>query len=115
MGPNDAGELRPGRVSGHGRGRNPKYDEIAGYPCYPSIAEIPFVPDSVMVSVNRDRVLAVVEEAAAKGIKGAVVIAIGFAEAGADGRRNQERLAAVAREAGMSIIGPNCQGASPSG
>jgi acyl-CoA synthetase (NDP forming) len=89
---------------------NPKYDEIAGYPCYASIAEIPFVPDSAMVSVNRERVVPVIEEAAAKGIKGAVVIAIGFAEAGDEGRANQERLTAVAREAQMSIIGPNCQG-----
>jgi acyl-CoA synthetase (NDP forming) len=89
---------------------NPKYNDIAGYPCYPSIAEIPFVPDSVMVSVNRDRVVTVIEEAAAKGIKGAVVIAIGFAEAGPEGKANQERLTSVAREAKMSIIGPNCQG-----
>ncbi len=89
---------------------NPKYPDIAGYKCYPSISEIPFVPDSVMVSVNRERVLPVIEEAAEKGIKGAVVIAIGFAEAGDAGRALQERFSSVAREAQMSIIGPNCQG-----
>jgi acyl-CoA synthetase (NDP forming) len=89
---------------------NPKYEEIAGYPCYPSISDIPFIPDSVMVSVNRDRVVPVIEEAAKKGIKAAVVIAIGFAEAGPEGRASQERMTAVAREAGMSILGPNCQG-----
>lgn len=89
---------------------NPKYPDIAGYKCYPSISEIPFVPDSVMVSVNRERVLPVIEEAADKGIKGAVVIAIGFAEAGDAGRVLQERFSSVAREAQMSIIGPNCQG-----
>ena len=89
---------------------NPKYDEIAGYPCYPSIGDVPFVPDSVMVSINRERAVGAIEEAAAKGIKGAVVIAIGFAEAGPEGLALQTRLTSVAREAGMSLIGPNCQG-----
>jgi acyl-CoA synthetase (NDP forming) len=89
---------------------NPKYDEIAGYPCYPSIGDLPFVPDSVMVSINRERAVGAIEEAAAKGIKGAVVIAIGFAEAGPEGRALQVRLTSAAREAGMSLIGPNCQG-----
>ena len=89
---------------------NPKYEEIAGYPCYPSISDLPFVPDSVMVSVNRERAVGVIEEAAAKGIPGGVVIAIGFAEAGPVGRALQDRLTSVATEAGMALIGPNCQG-----
>ena len=40
---------------------NPKYQEIAGYPCYPSLADIPFVPDAVVVAVARDRVISVLE------------------------------------------------------
>jgi acetyltransferase len=52
----------------------------------------------------------VAERAAARGIGGAVVLAAGFAELGADGRANQQRLTDVAREYSFPIIGPNCNG-----
>jgi acyl-CoA synthetase (NDP forming) len=89
---------------------NPKYQEIAGYPCYPSLAEIPFVPDAVVVAVARDRVVSVVEQCAAIGAKSAVVLAIGFAEANEEGKQLQEQIVRIANDAGMAILGPNCQG-----
>ena len=96
----------PGKVAAI----NPKYDNIIGFPCYSSLKGMPFVPDTVLVGVNRERVVGVVEEAAGVGAKGCVVFAIGFAEAGAEGRRMQERITEVCCEAGMALIGPNCQG-----
>jgi acetyltransferase len=45
-----------------------------------------------------------------KGVKGAVIITGGFSEAGAEGDALQKELAAVGRECGVRIIGPNCQG-----
>lgn len=89
---------------------NPKYEEIAGYPCFASLEAIPFVPDAVVVAVARDRVVPVVEQCAAIGAKGAVVLAIGFAEANDEGKRLQEQIVTVAHDAGMAILGPNCQG-----
>ncbi|MDQ2744579.1 MAG: acetate--CoA ligase family protein [Chloroflexota bacterium] len=89
---------------------NPKYEEIIGFPCYPSLRNLPFVPDAVLVGVNRGRAVDVVVEAAEVGAKGAVVFAIGFAEAGLAGLRMQNRLADAASRANMAVIGPNCQG-----
>ncbi len=89
---------------------NPKYQEIAGYPCYPSLADIPFVPDAVVVAVARDRVISVIEQCAALGVKSAVTFAIGFAEANDEGKRLQDEIVAIAHRAGMAILGPNCQG-----
>lgn len=89
---------------------NPKYQEILGYRCYPSLAAIPFTPEAVLIGVGRERVVPLLQEAAAVGARAAVVFAIGFAEAGPEGRRLQEQLAAIARKAGMALIGPNCQG-----
>jgi acyl-CoA synthetase (NDP forming) len=89
---------------------NPKYQEIAGFPCYASLADVPFAPDAVMVAVARDRVISIVEQAAAIGAKSAVVLAIGFAEADEEGKRLQQQIVTIAREAGMAILGPNCQG-----
>ncbi len=89
---------------------NPKYDEVLGFPCVPSLAEVPFAPDAVVLSVGRDRVLPMLEAAVDKGARSAVVFALGFAETDDSGRALQQRLAAVAHGAGMAVIGPNCQG-----
>lgn len=89
---------------------NPKYEEIIGFPCAPNLSSLPFVPEAVLVGVNRNLVVPVIEEAASLGVKAAVVFAIGFAEIGDEGRARQERMVQVARDAGMALIGPNCQG-----
>lgn len=89
---------------------NPRYDEVLGYPCAPDLSSLPFVPDAIFVAVTRDRVLPVVEDAAALGIKGVVVLAIGFADGGPEGQALQTRITEVARAADMALLGPNCQG-----
>ena len=90
---------------------NPKYREIAGRPCVANLAALPDVPDCVVVAVPRERVEAVVQEAAAIGAGGVIVYASGYAETGMPERvREQERLAVIGRAAGMPIIGPNCIG-----
>lgn len=89
---------------------NPRYDEVAGVPCFPSLSEIPEVPDAILIGLNRDRVLPVVEEAISLGIGGAVVLAIGFAEAGETGRERQQRMRQISLEADFALVGPNCQG-----
>ena len=89
---------------------NPKYTDIIGFECYPSLKDIPFAPDAVLINVNRERTAQLVEEAAEAGAKAAVMFAIGFAEAGPEWRAVQERIVTAARDARMVAIGPNCQG-----
>ncbi|MCO5092179.1 acetate--CoA ligase family protein [Bosea sp. (in: a-proteobacteria)] len=89
---------------------NPRYSEVAGAPCFPSLSDIPEVPDAILIGLNRDRVLPVVEEAISLGIGGAVVLAIGFAEAGEIGRERQQRMRQISLDADFALVGPNCQG-----
>lgn len=89
---------------------NPKYRDILGYPCFPALSDLPFVPDAVIVAVARDRVPGIIEQAARQGAPGAVVFAIGFGEADERGRELESQLKSLAVDAGMAIIGPNCQG-----
>src|SRR5258708_15536433 len=44
---------------------NPRYDELEGQPCYPSIGDLPERPDIVLVAANPLRAAAVVADAAA--------------------------------------------------
>lgn len=89
---------------------NPKYSEIAGYRCYPSVESIPGEVDQAVVTVSAERCVPVLEECAAKGVKAAVVITSGFAEMGDDGARLQARIRHIASSSGMRVCGPNCIG-----
>lgn len=89
---------------------NPKAEEILGLKVYKSITETPAAPDLAVVVIPARLVPGTLEQAAAKGVKAAVVITGGFAEAGEEGERLQDELARVVRQTGIRVIGPNCQG-----
>lgn len=90
-------------------GVNPNRDEVVGLRCYPSIAELPEVPECAFLMVNHKRVEDAFEEALVAGVRAFVVPGVG-AEAGAEAKPTTERLAARAREAGAAMLGPNCMG-----
>lgn len=90
---------------------NPKYEEVAGYACYPSLKSMPFVPDAVLILRNREGTLAALKEAADVGVRAAVIPEIGFAETGAtEGVAAQARIVDIARGSGMAVLGPNSGG-----
>jgi acetate---CoA ligase (ADP-forming) len=72
--------------------------------------ELPEVPDAAFIFVPLEATLEAVEDAAAAGIKAAVILTSGFAETGAEGAALQARLAQVAERHGMLFLGPNCLG-----
>jgi acyl-CoA synthetase (NDP forming) len=57
---------------------NPKYDEVQGIKCYPSIDEIPASPELFIFSVGDLRLEAVLDEAIAAGAKAAVLMSTLF-------------------------------------
>lgn len=96
--------------SGEVVGVHPKHKEVAGVRCVPDLSEIGFVPDVVTVAVGRNQSVGVIEAAAEMGVSAAVMFGIGFAEADDEGKQLQEHVVRVASEAGMLLLGPNCQG-----
>ncbi len=90
-------------------GVNPNRDEVLGLRCWPRIADLPEVPETAMLVVNHERVEAALDEALTAGVGAFVVPGVG-AEAGTAGRDVITRLAATARAAGASMVGPNCMG-----
>jgi len=90
---------------------NPRYEEVQGIKCYPSVTSLPETPDVVCVVVSSGQVIDVLNESHRKGTKAAVVISAGFSERGTqEGRDLQGQVAAFARESGLRISGPNCLG-----
>lgn len=89
---------------------NAKYSEVLGLPCYPDLAALPEPADVVVVAIPAADVPAVLTDAAARGVRGAVVLSSGFGEAGVSGRARQETLERLAAERSLLICGPNCYG-----
>ena len=63
-------------------GVNPNREEVAGLECFPSVAELPEIPETAFLLVNHTRVEQALEDAAAAGVRAFVVPGVG-AEAGA--------------------------------
>ncbi|GAB4246268.1 MAG: acetate--CoA ligase family protein [Thermoleophilia bacterium] len=89
---------------------NPSGGRILGLETYGSVQDLPEAPDLALVSVPAAQVRSVVEACGRKGTRAVVVITAGFSEVGAEGAREEEAVAAVAREYGMALVGPNCMG-----
>ena len=90
---------------------NPRYEEVQGLQCYPSVSALPEAPDVVGIVVPYHAVLDTLRESHEKGAKSAIVISAGFAERGVDDRRDlQGELGRFAQESGMRVSGPNCLG-----
>lgn len=89
---------------------NPKRDSVQGVPAYASIAALPEVPDVALLAVPAAGTIQAVREAAQAGVKAAIVFSAGFAETDEAGAAMQAEMAAIARESGMRLLGPNCLG-----
>ncbi|NKE44076.1 acetate--CoA ligase family protein [Roseomonas frigidaquae] len=84
--------------------------QVQGLPAWPSVRDLPEVPDSALMLLPAPLVEPALEECAAKGILHVQVLSSGFAEEGAEGAAMQDRVAALARRHGMRITGPNALG-----
>jgi acyl-CoA synthetase (NDP forming) len=90
---------------------NARYEKIGDQTCYPSVAALPEVPDCAVITAARDAVEEIVLDCVKAGVGGVIIFASGYAEMGRPDRiAAQERLAAIARETGLRIVGPNCIG-----
>lgn len=91
---------------------NPRYDEIGGWPCYPTLAAIPedTQPDTVLVAVPREHAGDIVRECGRLKAAMVVVFTSGFAEAGGIGTVLQAELLSNAAAGGVRVLGPNSFG-----
>lgn len=87
---------------------NPAHASIRGSKAYPSIGSLPVVPELLIVAVPESQTEALVAEAAEAGVKATIIVTSGYAEIG--NKDVEERIASIAEESGMRVIGPNTIG-----
>lgn len=89
---------------------NPGVKEVQGIKAYASLRELTEVPEVVVAVLPRERTEALMKECASLGVKNVIIPAAGFSDVGDEGRRLEEAVMAVARSAGMRVMGPNSIG-----
>jgi acyl-CoA synthetase (NDP forming)/RimJ/RimL family protein N-acetyltransferase len=103
--------LRRAQFTGPLLAVHPEVDEIAGVPCYRSLADAPGPIDLAVIAVPAEQVLDAITDCGKARVRGAVVVSSGFGETGRpEGRHLQEQLIQHARANGLRIIGPNALG-----
>jgi acyl-CoA synthetase (NDP forming) len=89
---------------------HPRHEKVFGRPAVPSLRDLTEPVDLAFVMTPLEAVEDVLDDAGAAGVKGAVVLASGYREVGADGNALQEQLTAKAAGHGIIVLGPNCLG-----
>jgi len=89
---------------------NPKYEEIEGLRCVPSVEDLPDTVDLAILAINRNLVLDSVDTCGRKGIRNLVIITAGFKETGPEGAERERELQRLIQEHDLNVVGPNCMG-----
>jgi acyl-CoA synthetase (NDP forming) len=89
---------------------HPTDEEVQGVKAYPSVAALPEPVDMVTIVAPPQLLAGALEECAASGVGGAVVIAPEFRAAGSEQTRLRQIVADIARSRGLGVIGPDSDG-----
>ncbi len=89
---------------------NPKGGKIAGRQVFKSVIEIEGDVELAVITVPAHRVLDLIPDLKAKGIKGILLITSGFREVGLEGAVLEAELVKAAADAGILVLGPNTMG-----
>jgi len=90
---------------------NPRAADVRGIRAYPDLASLPETPDLAMIAVQAGAVPAVLQECGRLGIRHIHILSAGFGELGTnDGMTLERRVASIAAEQHLLIMGPNCMG-----
>lgn len=89
---------------------NPKEKSILGLKCYPKVSAIESPVDMALITTPAKTIPAILDDCGKHGVQGAVIIAGGFGELGAEGRGLEDLVAETARRNSIRLIGPNTSG-----
>ncbi len=89
---------------------NPKADKVRDIKAYPSINDIPDEVELVHIVIPNKFVPQAVEDCGKKGVKFVIVNTAGFKEIGGEGIELEKMALEKAKQYGVRVFGPNCQG-----
>ena len=91
---------------------NPKSAIVQGLRAYPSVKDLPSVPELAMIIIPAPLVEQTLTDLAEMGTPAVIVMSAGFSETSPEGKQAEQKLAEIARSHNMLLLGPNCLGVS---
>ena len=89
---------------------NPKTEEILGLKAYPAVDQIPHPVETAIIATPSRAAVDVMRDCARKGVQAVIIISSGFSEGSEEGKLLEREVAAIARQAGIHLVGPNTTG-----
>jgi acetyl coenzyme A synthetase (ADP forming)-like protein len=89
---------------------NPKADEVRGIKSFGSVLDVPGDVDLVHIVIPNKFVPMAIDDCGKKGVKVAIINSAGFKEIGGEGAELERQAVEKAKEHGIRLFGPNCQG-----
>jgi acyl-CoA synthetase (NDP forming) len=89
---------------------HPSGEPVEGFPCFRTVEDLPETPDCAVIALSPENTLQAFRALAERGVRAAVLLGSGFAEAGPSGLAIQQEITAIARDRGIAVCGPNCLG-----
>lgn len=89
-------------------GVNPKGGQREDVVFYPTVADLPNVPDVAVIAIPAKFAVQSLEECGKKWIKRVIIITAGFKETG--NIEGEQAIIDIAQKYGISVLGPNCLG-----
>jgi acetate---CoA ligase (ADP-forming) len=89
---------------------HPRHSTVFGRSAVRSLRDLAEPADLAFILAPTEAVPSVIEDAAAAGVRNAIVLASGYREAGPSGRDLEDELVAAAATHGVLLLGPNTLG-----
>ncbi|WP_127471069.1 bifunctional acetate--CoA ligase family protein/GNAT family N-acetyltransferase [Thiomicrorhabdus aquaedulcis] len=87
---------------------NPKHATVQNQVCYASIADVPQVPELVVIATPAHSIASIIQACGEQGVANAVILSAGFEDEA--GKKLQKQITATAHAYKMRLLGPNCLG-----
>lgn len=84
--------------------------QVAGRRLYAHVKDVPEVPELAVFLIPARHVPDALQACSDKGIRHVVIETGGFSELGEEGKTLENRVLRIAREGGITFMGPNCVG-----
>lgn len=89
---------------------NPRRDEVLGERAWPSLADLPEVPDHAYIVASTDATMDAIEECGRIGVPVVTALANGFSETGTEGTEREARIREIIKRTGTRLVGPSSLG-----
>jgi acetate---CoA ligase (ADP-forming) len=94
---------------------NPVRETVAGHRAWPTVLELPHVPDHVYVMTAADGAVDVVEQCVGRGVPVVSMMSDGFVETDSAGAQRRRRLRDILAGSGTRLLGPSSLGVATIG